>query len=197
MRRRSAGTSLAPQDRWLTRFREKEAVMMKRRREVRTIRMLGVLALAFALSLIESRALLADSLSEMISPVSLPTINEDPRIDSEIRPMFMYTDISNDFVTNGGHRYEGRLHLPSTEQRRRRRRRLRQPRVRLQGGIAARRGVRLDRVGGVSLRGSVREPGRAPGKRRRFTEPVRQCREAIRRSLARRVHRPAAGDLGP
>jgi hypothetical protein len=55
-----------------------------------------------ALTFLESRTVLADSLSEMISPVSLPTINEDPRVDTEIRPLFLYTDISNDFVTNGG-----------------------------------------------------------------------------------------------
>jgi len=42
------------------------------------------------------------SLDDMISPVSMPTVNEDPRIDTELRPMFMYTKISDDFVTNGG-----------------------------------------------------------------------------------------------
>jgi len=44
----------------------------------------------------------AGSLDEMISPMSMPTVNEDPRSTTEIRPMFMYTKISEDFVTNGG-----------------------------------------------------------------------------------------------
>ena len=38
----------------------------------------------------------------MISPVSVPTLNEDPRVDTEIRPMYMFTSIANDFATNGG-----------------------------------------------------------------------------------------------
>jgi hypothetical protein len=42
------------------------------------------------------------SLDDMISPVSMPTVNEDPRVDTELRPMYMYTQISEDFVTNGG-----------------------------------------------------------------------------------------------
>lgn len=41
-------------------------------------------------------------LDDMISPVSSPTVNEDPRVDTELRPMYMYTQISKDFVTNGG-----------------------------------------------------------------------------------------------
>lgn len=45
----------------------------------------------------------ATPLEQMISPVSLPTLNEDPRIDTELRPMFMYTSIANSFVTGGGH----------------------------------------------------------------------------------------------
>jgi hypothetical protein len=49
------------------------------------------------------RRSVAKGLSDMISPLSVPTINEDPRITSEIRPIFMYTGISNDFVTSGGH----------------------------------------------------------------------------------------------
>jgi len=60
--------------------------------------------LAFA-ALVFMRAvgLAAESpLEEMISPVSVPTLNEDPRIATELRPMFMYTSIANDFVTGGG-----------------------------------------------------------------------------------------------
>lgn len=41
-------------------------------------------------------------LDDMISPVSMPTVNEDPRLDTELRPMYMYTRISDHFVTNGG-----------------------------------------------------------------------------------------------
>lgn len=51
------------------------------------------------------RAAVASPLEEMISPVSVPTLNEDPRIDTELRPMYMFTSIANDFVTNGG-RYQ-------------------------------------------------------------------------------------------
>ena len=45
----------------------------------------------------------AGALEEMISPVSIPTINEDPRIDTELRPMYMYTSIANSFPTQGGY----------------------------------------------------------------------------------------------
>ena len=44
----------------------------------------------------------AGSLDEMISPVSSPTVNEDPRNVTDIRPMYMYTSIPNDFITGGG-----------------------------------------------------------------------------------------------
>lgn len=49
-----------------------------------------------------SRLAFAGALEEMISPVSAPTLNEDPRVDTEIRPMYMFTSIANDFATNGG-----------------------------------------------------------------------------------------------
>jgi hypothetical protein len=42
------------------------------------------------------------SLEDMISPVSVPTLNEDPRMTTEVRPMFLRTEISDEFVTNGG-----------------------------------------------------------------------------------------------
>ena len=45
----------------------------------------------------------AGPLEEMISPVSAPTLNEDPRSTTEIRPMFLYTSIANSFATGGGH----------------------------------------------------------------------------------------------
>jgi hypothetical protein len=44
----------------------------------------------------------ADQLTDMISPVSAPTTNEDPRITTELRPMYVYHQISNGFVTGGG-----------------------------------------------------------------------------------------------
>jgi hypothetical protein len=44
----------------------------------------------------------AGSLDEMISPVSSPTVNEDPRNVTDIRPMYMYTSIPKDFITGGG-----------------------------------------------------------------------------------------------
>lgn len=56
-----------------------------------------------ALSLAMAVASLAGTLDDMISPASVPTINEDPRMTTELRPMFMYTDVSDDFVTDGGH----------------------------------------------------------------------------------------------
>jgi len=62
----------------------------------------ALLALA-ALVLMRAVGLAAESpLDEMISPVSVPTLNEDPRVATELRPMFMYTSIANDFVTGGG-----------------------------------------------------------------------------------------------
>jgi hypothetical protein len=42
-------------------------------------------------------------LDQMISPVSVPTVNEDPRITTELRPMYLYTTIPGSFVTGGGH----------------------------------------------------------------------------------------------
>lgn len=44
----------------------------------------------------------ADELSQMISPLSHPTNFEDPRIISELRPIYAYHEIDNDFVTAGG-----------------------------------------------------------------------------------------------
>jgi len=44
----------------------------------------------------------ADNLTEMISPVSDPTIFEDPRHSTEIRPIYLHHKLQGDFVTNGG-----------------------------------------------------------------------------------------------
>jgi hypothetical protein len=40
---------------------------------------------------------------DFISPLSNPTNFEDPRATTEVRPIYLYHDISDDFVTNGGH----------------------------------------------------------------------------------------------
>ena len=44
----------------------------------------------------------ADRLENMISAVSNPVNFEDPRINTEIRPIFMYHEIEDDFITQGG-----------------------------------------------------------------------------------------------
>jgi hypothetical protein len=43
-----------------------------------------------------------ESLDQMISPVSHPVTFEDPRHSTELRPIFAYHKISDDFVTGGG-----------------------------------------------------------------------------------------------
>lgn len=59
---------------------------------------------AVAIALVSPAAgVAAANLDAMISPLSMPTVNEDPRPATELRPMFMYTKISDDFVTGGGH----------------------------------------------------------------------------------------------
>lgn len=44
----------------------------------------------------------ADPFDDMISPVSHPVTFEDPRQSTELRPIFAYHSIGDDFVTNGG-----------------------------------------------------------------------------------------------
>jgi len=44
----------------------------------------------------------AGTLDDMISPVSSPTVNEDPRNLTEIRPIFIYHHFPNDFVLGEG-----------------------------------------------------------------------------------------------
>jgi len=43
-----------------------------------------------------------DPFGDFVSPVSNPTNFEDPRATTEIRPIYAYHGISNDFVTGGG-----------------------------------------------------------------------------------------------
>lgn len=52
-----------------------------------------------------ARLAFAGAIEDMISPVSAPTLNEDPRVTTELRPMYMFTSIANDFATQGG-RYQ-------------------------------------------------------------------------------------------
>jgi hypothetical protein len=59
-------------------------------------------AVALAVILGAARAAMAGPLDDMISPVSAPTLNEDPRMSTEVRPMYLRTEISDEFVTDGG-----------------------------------------------------------------------------------------------
>lgn len=45
---------------------------------------------------------LADAIDDMISPVSMPTVNEDPRVTTELRPIYLHHSLAHDFVTGGG-----------------------------------------------------------------------------------------------
>ena len=71
---------------------------MMNRRAFRIPLLLSLALAAFALQT-GSRLAFAGPLEEMISPVSVPTLNEDPRVDTELRPMYMFTSIANDFAT--------------------------------------------------------------------------------------------------
>jgi hypothetical protein len=53
-------------------------------------------------SSLASPFVMADPLSEMTSPVSNPVNFEDPRALTELRAVYIFHKISNDFVTNGG-----------------------------------------------------------------------------------------------
>ncbi|MEX0596380.1 MAG: hypothetical protein WD512_07750, partial [Candidatus Paceibacterota bacterium] len=44
----------------------------------------------------------AGSLEEIASPVSNPVNFEDPRIQSNIKPLYVHHKIDNNFVTGGG-----------------------------------------------------------------------------------------------
>jgi hypothetical protein len=73
--------------------------LSRRRRLART----AGSALALTLALARTTSVAVAALDDMIAPVSMPTVNEEPRIATELRPMFMHTQISDDFVTDGGH----------------------------------------------------------------------------------------------
>jgi hypothetical protein len=59
-------------------------------------------ALLAAFAFQGARPVHADSLSQMISPVTHPTNFEDPRPITEIRPLFVYHEIDDNFATGGG-----------------------------------------------------------------------------------------------
>ncbi|MCX8071421.1 MAG: hypothetical protein N3C12_03060 [Candidatus Binatia bacterium] len=44
----------------------------------------------------------AKGFDDLISPVSNPTLFEDPRVTTEVRPIFVYHEISDQFVSSGG-----------------------------------------------------------------------------------------------
>lgn len=44
----------------------------------------------------------AQSLDDMAAPITSPTTFEDPRANTEIRPIYIYHKISDDFVNSGG-----------------------------------------------------------------------------------------------
>ncbi len=110
---------------------------------------LGVLGAVFLVA----QALGAeDPFADFISPVSNPVNFEDPRATTELRPIYIYHHINQDFVTGGGdahivalqirlaltgphqlHRDEGRVRLAASRGGRRQRGRLCQPRLRTQG----------------------------------------------------------------
>jgi hypothetical protein len=58
---------------------------------------MGMCALALL-----ARGASAGPIDDMISPVSAPVTNEDPRVTTEIRPLYIYHQIASDFVTGGG-----------------------------------------------------------------------------------------------
>ncbi|MCB0355088.1 MAG: hypothetical protein KDD64_16260, partial [Bdellovibrionales bacterium] len=61
-----------------------------------------ILVLNVLLMLFVASTAFADKLDDMISPISNPVNFEDPRITSELRPIFAYHEIKDGFVTNGG-----------------------------------------------------------------------------------------------
>lgn len=67
----------------------------------RTI-LLASLTTAFLSAMIPITATADSQLNAMISPVTNPINFEDPRIQTEIRPIYAYHKLSEDFVTGGG-----------------------------------------------------------------------------------------------
>lgn len=53
-------------------------------------------------ALLYSGVAAAETLKDMISPVTHPVTFEDPRHSTELRPVFVYHEIGDDFVSEGG-----------------------------------------------------------------------------------------------
>ncbi len=60
------------------------------------------LVVALASALLISANASADRLSEIAAPISNPTVFEDPRIDTSLKPIFIYHALDNKFITGGG-----------------------------------------------------------------------------------------------
>ncbi len=53
----------------------------------------------------------AKGFEDLVSPVSNPTLFEDPRVSTELRPIFAYHEISDQFVSQGGNAKIGAVQL--------------------------------------------------------------------------------------
>lgn len=53
----------------------------------------------------------AKGFEDLVIPVSNPTLFEDPRVTSEVRPIFVYHEISDQFVSAGGNAKVGAVQL--------------------------------------------------------------------------------------
>ena len=62
----------------------------------------GLAALSATLLQLHTTLRAEDWLDKTISPVTNPLFFEDPRITSELRPIFLYHSIDDDFITGGG-----------------------------------------------------------------------------------------------
>ncbi|MCB0338651.1 MAG: hypothetical protein KDD53_03555, partial [Bdellovibrionales bacterium] len=58
--------------------------------------------MAALICLLKVQSAFADRLDQMISPVSNPVNFDDPRSNTEARFIYMYHEIDNDFITEGG-----------------------------------------------------------------------------------------------
>ncbi|GIW42907.1 MAG: hypothetical protein KatS3mg077_0189 [Candidatus Binatia bacterium] len=70
-----------------------------------------VCTLIVVLSSLLMRGGWAQEVDQFVSPVSNPTLFEDPRISTEVRPIFAYHEISDQFVSSGGNAKIGAVQL--------------------------------------------------------------------------------------
>lgn len=73
--------------------------------------MLLVTAAMVVASQVVSRQACPAGLDGFVSPVSNPTLFEDPRVTTEVRPIFVYHEISDQFVSQGGNAKVGAVQL--------------------------------------------------------------------------------------